>query len=482
TLTAMGGYDNPYLYQVSGTTPDAPNIVVGNDGVVSVTSAFNNSQMLTVTVSIRVGELGNTEMLDEEMTIVVVPKLSLTVPATLRSTPNSSGVIGNATAFGGTSPYTIILQSVTPASSAANFVVSEAGEIRIQTAFPAFATATLALVLRDSLAREVTATVLVLVQENLAGGGLTGLGNLVIIGGYKSNGNAALTYRNDSWRSEDSTLTNWVSLPGGTYDDDYGYAVAVQAGSIYLVHNDSDGSESPLWASAASSKGTEWSNIATIPHSGERTFPYLTSYKNNLLLFGGVKSGLGQTDVWRSTTNGLNWSQLTADGLPSSAFDGASAVFNNVLYLITGVSSQHLWRSTNGSSWSRVSTHNGNVINILPASISRGASMAVFDDKLYIQYDNKLYYSSNGTNWSTVTLPSGFNSRGRANMLVYEDRLIILGGLGRNNNNYTSDTYNDIWASKTPTSANSWTEITDGSSLPWDTRASFGAVVIADTE
>ncbi|MCH9704859.1 MAG: hypothetical protein K0U15_01865, partial [Proteobacteria bacterium] len=97
---------------------------------------------------------------------------------------------------------------------------------------------------------------------------------------------------------------------------------------------------------------------------------------------------------------------------------------------------------------------------------------------------NKLYYtsSSDATIWSTVTLPSGFSSRGRANMLVYEDKLIILGGLGRSGSNYTSDTYNDIWASKTPTSANSWTEITDGSSLPWDTRASFGAVVIADTE
>jgi hypothetical protein len=108
-----------------------------------------------------------------------------------------------------------------------------------------------------------------------------------------------------------------------------------------------------------------------------------------------------------------------------------------------------------------------------------GHSGAVFDGKMWIlggntvapfqgagTYTNDVWYSTNGINWTEATASADWNPRSYAEVIVYDNKMWILGGMNG------TDYYNDVWYSS---NGINWTLATDNAT--WPHRYDFGAVV-----
>jgi hypothetical protein len=163
-----------------------------------------------------------------------------------------------------------------------------------------------------------------------------------------------------------------------------------------------------------------------------------------------------KNDVW-SSPDGITWTLETgaAAWLPRSGF--ALMVLNNSLYVCGGrgdlIDFDDIWSSPDGKTWTRVATGSWGQ--------RQRMAFATFNNAMFLAggttgagggtAQNDVYTSTNGgATWTLLTSAAFSAGRGEFSMLVYNNKLWVIGGRNRGTNTYFSEIYSSPFG-------NAWT-------------------------
>jgi hypothetical protein len=161
-------------------------------------------------------------------------------------------------------------------------------------------------------------------------------------------------------------------------------------------------------------------------------------------------------DVWNSS-DGINWTQVTAsaDFIPRT--NPAIFVYKNKMWVVGGKDNggnylNDVWTSEDGASWTQVSTTSS-------FTGRWGHQVVVNNDQLLLVggenadgVSGDLWVSENdGVDWTKAgagdvrALPASFKGRKEFSMFVEGGSVYIIGGLGVKDNNQAYTYTNDVW-------------------------------------
>jgi hypothetical protein len=155
-------------------------------------------------------------------------------------------------------------------------------------------------------------------------------------------------------------------------------------------------------------------------------------------------------DVW-SSTDGANWTQLTAAAPWAGRAGLSAAVLNGEIYVLGGSTAddsslvggpprrqlyRDVWKSTDGITWTQATA-------AAPWAARAGASVVVKDGFLYLlggefgftgsppPYFNDVWRTRDGANWEQVTAAAGWSPRPGNTCDAIDDTIVCFGGYGQ---------------------------------------------------
>lgn len=295
---------------------------------------------------------------------------------------------------------------------------------------------------------------------------------LVYIAGATQNADPVFA-RNDVWRSTDGI--NWFLVGNAPFSKRLRHVAFVMNNRLWIMGGQvPDGANGTVWAlDAWSTPNTSvWTKEAT-GGLGAAYLAQVVQQTNRVTLIGGVQRGYSN-NVWQ-TTNGRDWNALSANAQFSPrAARGVS--FGGQVWIVggataesaeTGARSNEIWRSSNGTDWTRVATQ-GTIF-----SPRDGHCVVVFNGKLWViggwdgevgaggtetRFDD-VWSSNDGITW-TQHEPTGgviFAPLVGHDVVVFQNKLWVVGG------NVQNDTdSNEVWSSA---DGDTWTPVTQVSSF-----------------
>ncbi|MEX2235099.1 MAG: hypothetical protein WD824_23245 [Cyclobacteriaceae bacterium] len=220
----------------------------------------------------------------------------------------------------------------------------------------------------------------------------------------------------------------------------------------------------------------KWTQVAP-PGSGTHqhewkpgTYPSaivpLVAFNNDLWM-------IGQKMAWTSK-NGIQWEMHKKHDW-GERISMSYVYFNNRFWISGGMDYptntllNEIWSSADGKTWARTVTN-------AEWSPRKGHTLVVFNNKLWLfggevsvnedktpkEHINDIWSSTDGIRWTKVLDTAPWNGRFNPRLLVFKDRLWLVGGQGES----------DIWRSD---DGKNWTQVkTD---CPWKDRYDYGAIV-----
>ena len=209
------------------------------------------------------------------------------------------------------------------------------------------------------------------------------------------------------------------------------------------------------------------------------------AFKNRLWIFGGWFSSFAAPprDVW-SSSDGKQWELVRKEAPWIHSDLSMSVVFKDRMWFMGGWYNGRLpghsagntvWSSSDGASWDRATE--------AAAWTPRLASaLVVFQDKMWIlggtenyyfgddsSLKNDVWHSSDGKQWTRATANAGWAPRAYHQAAVLNDKIYVFGG-----GNYVPryKAYNDVWCSEDGVR---WTQVTE--SAAWHPRLWFSTAV-----
>ena len=293
------------------------------------------------------------------------------------------------------------------------------------------------------------------------------------IGGAAGNSDGSVTYYySDVYASGNGSSWSKVNA-GAPFGGRYGSQVLSYNGKLWLIGGNSNGTlMNDVWNS---SDGVSWVQVLA-PSAGTATqftpredFGAVV-YNNAMWVIAGFSVGnSSHNDVW-SSTDGINWTQVLADGAyTANHFEGrwglSAVAYNNLMWIIDGATGSSsgavsygfgdVWNSGNGSVWTRqtnasVATPFGpdhyeqTVVNAANLMAVTGGELDV-DRGWGPQYEYDT--SSDGVNWNSSS--AAYPPRFYHLSLEYNGNVWVIGGCNNVCTSIpcpTSPTYfNDVW-------------------------------------
>ncbi|MBN2147341.1 MAG: hypothetical protein JW726_08130 [Anaerolineales bacterium] len=271
-------------------------------------------------------------------------------------------------------------------------------------------------------------------------------GSIVLVGGFDGT-----NYHNDVWRSIDqgSTWTQmtaaapWVAR-SGTYT-----TVALPDGSIVLMGGyDGTNYRNDVWRST--NNGANWTQMTAAAEWVGRSggFSSAALPDGSIVLMGGYNTSGGyRSDVWRSTDNGASWTQMTAAAEWSARTSHSSvALTDGSIVLMGGNNSSgrlnDVWRSTdNGASWTQMTANAEWAARIYHACVALpDGSIILMGGYDGTNYFNDMWHSTdNGATWVEVTNNAPWVERAGSSVVLPDGSIVLMGG------NSNSGRLNDVW-------------------------------------
>jgi PKD repeat protein len=282
-------------------------------------------------------------------------------------------------------------------------------------------------------------------------------GDIVLTGGRELS-----AWKNDTWLSsstgliwsEVSTSSGWTARSGHT-------SVAMPDGSIVLMGgsynltggNVSDGMTNDTWRSTNS--GITWTRMnASSGWTARTAHSSVVMPDGSIVLMGGAHSFTGgpdvdgrKSDVWRSTDNGGNWTQVSATSpWGSRQYFSTVAMPDGSIVLMGGYNGTYLndtWRSVNnGLTWTPVNVNSGWGIRGSPSSVAMPDGSIVLmgggdgDGVPEVPMRDDTWRSTdNGATWVQVNASGGWAPRNHHSTVGMPDGSILLMG----------GSYNDVF-------------------------------------
>ncbi len=184
-------------------------------------------------------------------------------------------------------------------------------------------------------------------------------------------------------------------------------------------------------------------------------------FDEKMWVIGGYTYGEVFKDV-KYSTDGSNWNVATEDAAFGEIYGHSTVVFDDKMWIIGGWNGtenrQDVWFSSDGTSWSLATEEAA-----FPGRV--GHKSVVFKDKMWVmggrvRNDGKslgdffgdVWFSTDGVNWSMATESADFGERSEHALVVYDNKMWIIGGVG------PGVWYNDAWYSE---DGSNWTKTTN---------------------
>lgn len=261
-------------------------------------------------------------------------------------------------------------------------------------------------------------------------------------------GNNGHEFLNDVWSSTDGI--NWKLVTGdAVFNPRYSHASVVYDGKIWVIGGFDHAFKNDVWSSA---DGAHWAQVTPEAAFSPRAAMSCVVFNNAIYLIGGYSKTAGgeKNDVWTST-DGAHWSPvvMAAPFQPRDIF--SSVTLNGSIWVITGLHTvgssasvyNDIWSSSNGIDWAEV-TDKGEF------SGRYGQTSVVFNEALWViggniglsPYLNDVWRSKDGAHWDPITTRASFPERYAHTSLVFKGKMWVLAGLYSN-----STPLNDVWYS-----------------------------------
>ena len=238
-------------------------------------------------------------------------------------------------------------------------------------------------------------------------------GQIWSVGGV--NGTDVFNPTNEVWSSRDGN--NWTLRTEGEFLKQRDHTLTVFQNEMWLIGKG-------IWKS---SDGIKWKHMIKHPLFGHISSHNTVVFNNKLFVIKG-------DSVW-SSGNGIDWRLETNRAFPHRHFHSA-VVFNNAIYVSGGSTglgntpSNIIWKSTNGSQWTRVRTR-GQIFGARSQHTS-----TVFNDKVFViggtvegyAWSNEIWYSSDMISWQPHEGTIPFAEITSHQSLVFDNLLWNFGG------------------------------------------------------
>jgi hypothetical protein len=230
-----------------------------------------------------------------------------------------------------------------------------------------------------------------------------------------------------------------------------------------------------------SSDGKNWVCTTEVAPWIHGDLPATMPYRDRMWLMGGRKlpGAENSNQVW-SSRDGVAWTLETDSANWCPRVSPSFAVFKDRMWILGGTENFYddneetlkndVWSSGDGRTW-QLETRNA------AWSKRTHAQAVVFDNKIWILGGgawrpetipkNDVWCSEDGVNWTEVTPAAPWAPRMWFSLVVYRDRLWVLGGWSRTHGNF-----GDVWYSK---NGRDWTELK--SDVIWTKRHEHAAFV-----
>jgi hypothetical protein len=303
-------------------------------------------------------------------------------------------------------------------------------------------------------------------------------GSIVLMGGHDGS------YRNDVWRSTDQGTT-WTKMAFGIrWTARWGHtSVALPNGNIVLMGGHDGTSRNDVWRST--DQGVTWTQMTLAAEWSARSGHTSVALPNgNIILMGSSGLTSTQNDIWRSTDQGATWELMTA-AAPWLARRGHASVAlpDGSIVLMGGYDPsmgrlKDVWRSTDqGENWTQMTA-------AAPWTARSGHSSVALPDGSIVMmggwdgsnYLNDVWRSTDqGENWTQMTAAAPWTARSDHSSVALPDgNIVLMGGFTK----MGSSTYrvNDVWRSTDK--GVTWTQIT--TIAEWTRRSNHTSVVLPD--
>lgn len=183
----------------------------------------------------------------------------------------------------------------------------------------------------------------------------------------------------------------------------------------------------------------DWQRSASI--WGGRDSHASVVFLDKMWVIGGKDANDKSTnDVW-SSLNGSSWTIVTENNRWTDRSGHQAIVFNGKIWIMGGITNDgyqlnDIWSSSDGITWTKE-------LAIAPWSARSDFSTVVFKDKLYLlggwsnsspqngeftNY-NDVWATADGINWSQITEDAGWDGRGYLSAYIHDEKMFIAGGM-----------------------------------------------------
>lgn len=192
-----------------------------------------------------------------------------------------------------------------------------------------------------------------------------------------------------------------------------------------------------------------------------------------LVAFEGNLWMVGQKRVWTST-DGVHWNTFEKHDW-GERISTVSTYFRDKLFISGGMDYNtntflnEIWTSSDAKTWTKAVPHaewsprkNHELIEFKGGLWLFGGETSVDNDKAPDEFVNDAWFSADGIRWTRVMEQAPWPVRANPQMLVFKEKLWLVGGQG----------HSDIWNT---TDGKTWTKIAEES--PWKDRYDYGVAL-----
>ncbi len=228
------------------------------------------------------------------------------------------------------------------------------------------------------------------------------------------------------------------------------------------------------------------------------------SFNSKLWVLGGLQDGTNPRNFVYNTSDGANWTQVLADtGSPSGSqwsqrYGHATTVFSSKLWVLGGRNSggrnNEIWNSSNGSTWTSVSSPIEQYMKLLVHSDSNDGNTSILDSSssnhsitvsgnVHHETDQKKFNATSiefdGQDFfEETTASAAWDARYNHEAVVFNSKLWVIGG---DDGTAPTRVRNDVYSS---TDGETWTQVLADAKIPDPTqftqRASHAASVFSN--
>lgn len=282
---------------------------------------------------------------------------------------------------------------------------------------------------------------------------------------------------------------DWVKVtdkPGWKARDSQGEVVFKDR--LWIMGGWYDSFSSPprdVWSTA---DGAKWDLVTDAAPWKHSDLPMTVVHNDKMWLMGGwyngrLKDHSVSNEVW-SSTDGKEWTQVTAKAAWSGRISGGLVSFKGKMWLLGGTEDYYfgteknlkndVWSSTDGKEWTQVTAK-------APWSPRAYLQAVVHDNKIWVMgggnyvptytAKNDVWFSEDGVNWTEATAKAPWHERIWFSSVVYRGRMWVLGGWSKG----PDKNWGDAWYSK---DGKTWTEYKPATA--WKARHEHSAFVWKD--